>query len=185
MTETLHEELVKKHRKASALLVGGIEQALEQSEVDLNVAWNIEIFTRKGAQFLDEKLVNDPLHWLRDQKYANSLAPFEKGLKHWMEGQKDPTRYGDVVTDMYEAVEALAKIVTGRDKDLSANREAFASKLKLPKQYKMMLKEYVDFGCEYRHSPETNKSRTYPSEKDTETFIYMTGIFIRLAVQSK
>src|SRR5437870_11284417 len=36
MTETLHEELVKKHRKASALLVGGIEQALEQSEVDLN-----------------------------------------------------------------------------------------------------------------------------------------------------
>jgi len=43
--------------------------------------------------------------------------------------------------------------VTERDADLSANREKFASMLGLPEAYKKMLKEYIDFGCEYRHSP--------------------------------
>ena len=116
---------------------------------------------------------------------SDPSRPFEKGLKHWMEGHKNPERYGDVITDVYEAVEALAKSVTGRDADLSANREKFASVLTLPEAYSKMLKEYVDFGCEYRHSPETNKPRTYPSERDTEAFIYVTGVFLRLAMQTK
>jgi hypothetical protein len=67
------------------------------------------------------------LNWLRDARYENVLKPFEKGLKHWMEASKDPTRHGDVVTDMYEALEAIAKIVTRRDADLAGNREKICS----------------------------------------------------------
>ena len=167
-----------------ARFMGGVTTAVQNSEFDLEISWDGKRFTRRGAKLLDEKLVNEPLEWLRDPKYRNVLLPFEKGLKHWMEGHKNPERYGDVITDVYEAIEALAKLVTGRDADLSANREKFAALLGLPEAYKKMLKEYIEFGCEYRHSPETSKARTYPSERNTEAFIYVTGVFLRLAVQT-
>lgn len=187
MTEAVHTGLENQRFSPGTVagFVEGVATALQNSESDLEISWDGKIFTRRGAKLLDEKLVNEPLEWLRDPKYRNVIIPFEKGLKHWMEGQKNPARYGDVITDVYEALEALAKSVTGRDADLSANREKFAATLGLPEAYKKMLKEYIDFGCEYRHSPETSKPRTYPSERDTEAFIYMTGVFLRLAVQTK
>lgn len=183
MTEAVHSAIwaLDRYNTAKAL-ANGIVTALEMSEVDLEIDWNGTIFTRKGAKLLDDKLVNDPLHWLREKKYENVLKPFEKGLKHWMEVHKDTERCGDVVTDMYEALEALAKIVTGRESELAGNREKFAAELRLPEQYNRMLKEYIDFGCKYRHSPEVKTPRTYPSPNETEAFLYLTGVFIRFAV---
>ena len=169
--------------EAVAKLIKSVTAAVESSELDLEISWDGKIFTRKGAMLLDEKLVNEPLEWLRDPKYQNVLIPFEKGLKHWMEAHKNPQHCGDVITDVYEALEAMAKLVSGRDADLSANREKFGAVIGLPEAYKKMLKEYIEFGCEYRHSPETTKPRTYPSERDTEAFIYLTGVFLRLALQ--
>lgn len=187
MTEALRAGLTKQQYLPSSVhrFIQGVSTAVQNSEFDLEISWDGKIFTQKGVKLLDDKLVNDPLEWLRDPKYQNVVVPFEKGLKHWMEGHKNPDRYGDVITDVYEAVEALAKLVTGRDADVSANREKFAAVLGLPEAYKKMLKEYIDFGCEYRHSPEASKPRTYPSERDTEAFIYMTGVFLRLAMQTK
>jgi hypothetical protein len=187
MTEAVRAGLAKeRHSPATvAKFIEGVTTSIQNSEFDLEISWDSKIFTRKGATLLDDKLVNEPLEWLRDPKYRNVFVPFEKGLKHWMEGHKNPERYGDVITDVYEALEALAKLVTGRDTELAANREKFASVIKLPEAYSKILKEYIDFGCEYRHSPEKDKPRTYPSERDTEAFIYMTGVFLRLAVQTK
>lgn len=187
MTEAVHTGLANQRFSPDtvASFVEGVTTALQNSEFDLEISWDGKKFTRRGAKLLDEKLVNEPLEWLRDPKYRNVLVPFEKGLKHWMEGHKNPERYGDVITDVYEAVEALAKLVTAKDVDLSTNREKFASLIRLPEAYSKMLKEYIGFGCEYRHSPGKSKPRTYPSERDTEAFIYMTGVFLRLAVQTK
>jgi len=187
ITEAFRAALVQQRYSPNdmAMFIDGVTTTIQNSELDLEISWDGTIFTQKGARLLDEKLVNDPLDWLRDPKYRNVLVPFEKGLKHWMEGHKDPERYGDVITDVYEALEALAKLVTGRDTELAANREKLASVIKLPEAYSKILKEYIDFGCEYRHSPEKDKPRTYPSERDTEAFIYMTGVFLRLAVQTK
>jgi hypothetical protein len=185
MTEAIYLALVDKRWSPDVIVkfASDISKALEISEVDLEISWNGKIFTRKGAKLLDDRLVNDPLHWLREAKYENVRKPFEKGLKHWMEANKDPTRYGDVVTDMYEAIEAVAKIVTSRDSDLAGNREKFASELRLPEQYKRMLKEYDSFANEYRHAARPGKPRKHPPERDTEAFMYMTGLFIRLATQ--
>jgi hypothetical protein len=183
ITEAVYYALIIGAKEAARKFDRIIRFALSESEVDLDIAWNGQIFIKKGAQLLDERLINEPLHWLREPKYENVLKPFEKGLKHWMEGNKDPTRYADVITDMYEALEAVAKIVTGRNADLSGNREKFASKLRLPEQYKRMLKEYDSFANEYRHAASPRNARNYPSEPDTEAFMYMTGLFIRLATQ--
>lgn len=185
MTEAVHDGIWKMDRHDLAKqLSNGIVTALEMSEVDLEVEWNGQIFTRKGARLLDERLVNDPLSWLREAKQENVVKPFEKGLRHWMEAHKSRERCGDVVTDMYESLEALAKIVTNGDRELAANRERFASKIQMPEHYNRMLKEYIDFGCKYRHAAGLERPRTYPTLNETESFIYLTGVFMRFALQA-
>jgi len=85
---------------------------LHESEVDLGIHWENGYFVRTGAELLDQKLVNDVLRWLRDKSYQDILTPYEKGLRHFLEADKRPEMLADVITDTYEALEALAKIVT-------------------------------------------------------------------------
>lgn len=160
-----------------------LQNTISESEVDIGISWTDGIFTRTGAKYLDEGLVNEPLQWLSDPKYQNVLKPFQKGLQHYMESTKRPELLEDTVIAMYEALEALAKIVTRRPgKDLSANRELFVKKLGLNDYYKKMLDAYIAYACEYRHAVEEGKDRPIPSSKEVEAFVYTTGLFIRLAV---
>src|SRR5205085_4653646 len=108
-----------------------IESLLKDSEMDLAIRWENGRFIRSGAKLLDENLVNEPLHWLTDSKYMSVLAPYSKGLEHYLQATKRPELLSDVITDMYEALEALSKIITGRDsKDLSANAQLFLKEIK-------------------------------------------------------
>ena len=162
-----------------------IETILSLSEVDLGIQWRNGAFYKSGAKLLDEELVNEPLQWLSDPKYHNVLAPFEKGLRHFLEAHKYPERLADAVTNMYEAVEAIAKVVTGRAKrDLSGNAELFVKKLGLSDYYKKMLKDYILYANEFRHAVEEGEERVPPLPQEVEAFIYTTGLFIRLAVKS-
>jgi broad specificity phosphatase PhoE len=160
-----------------------IQLVIYQSETDLGIVWQEGHFIKRGAKFLDEGLVNEPLRWLRDPKYRNVLAPFKKGLSHFVESEKEPERLADTVTDMYEALEALAKVITERPrKDLSANAELFVKKLKLGDCYNKMLKDYISYANEFRHGVEEGRQRPLPSPREVEAFIYTTGLFIRLAI---
>jgi len=182
--EGLYQVLGDRHKEQETLS-NAVDIALAKSEVDLGISWKNGIFLKKGAALLDESLVNEPLRWLGDPAYQNVLAPFQKGLKHFLEGAKEPERLADSITDMYEATEALAKIVTNKPtKDLSALREDFISKLDLSELYKKMLREYIDYGCEFRHAIEQGKSRSWPAPHEAEAFVYLTGLFIRLAVEA-
>ena len=126
--------------------------------------------------------MNDPLSWLREKQYESVLGPFEKGLSHFVTAKSQPKMLSDVITDMYEALEALAKIVTGRDsKDLSANREDFVSKLGVSGAYSRILREYIAYANGYRHAAPNNTSRELANPKEVESFVYLTGLFIRLA----
>jgi hypothetical protein len=160
-----------------------IRWALSISEVDLNVEWDNGIFRKRGAELLDNHLVREPMKWLADAKYENVLAPFRKGLAHYLEASKNPEKLADTITDIYEALEAMAKIITGRNRDLSANRELFVSKLRLGGQYGKMLSDYIDYANDYRHGTEPSKARENPNPNEVEAFIYTTGLFIRLAIK--
>lgn len=143
------------------------------------------VFVRTGAPLLDEHLVNEPLRWLSEPKYKSVRQPFEKGLSHYLEAQNRPDRLADVITDMYEAVEALAKIITGRhNKDLSGNAERFISEVNTSKHYKTLLRDYISYGNEFRHAEREGRPRPPLSEPEVESFIYLTGLFIRLAVRT-
>ena len=161
-----------------------VRYALDESEVDLGIDWRDGIFTRKGAKLLDEFLVNEPIRWLADAAYHNVREPFEKSLRHFLESAKRPELLADAVTDAYEALEALAKIATGRDKDLSANYQLLLGKLNVSGQFKPLLKEYIEFANNFRHATNTTKPKPKLSIPEVELFIYLTGAMIRLTKES-
>jgi len=166
-------------RQLSAL----VRSVLEQSETDLGIRWENGKFVRSGARLLDQELVNEPLRWLADPKYENVRVPFEKGLTHFLNAERNPQLLSDVVTDVYEALETLSKIVTERaDRDLSANRELFIKKVGASDQYKTILKDYIDYACEFRHGVSEGKTKPGLTQSEVESFVYLTGLFIRLAI---
>jgi hypothetical protein len=160
-----------------------VHALLSGSEVDLGILWQKGKFLRTGAALLDEKLVNDVLHWLRTPGHETVLKPFEKGLKDLLHAHVKKDHLADVVTDMYEAVEALAKIVTDRPgKDLSSNREAFIAKVQASPEYKELLKDYIEYANRLRHAETEGRPKPNLSEREVESFVYLTGVFIRLAM---
>jgi len=161
-----------------------INFVLAESEVDLGVKWENRQFIRSGAKLLDEKLVNEPLRWLAKPEYENVYNPFAKGLSHFLKAEKDPKLLHDVITDMYEALEGLSKIVTGKhDKDLSANAELFIKIIKVSQGYKRILKEYISYANNFRHALKKGQKRPKLSINEVESFVYLTGLFIRLAIE--
>ena len=160
-----------------------VNLALWWSEIDLGIQWKKGIFIPSGAKLLDEQLVNESLLWLADNRYENVRIPFQNGLKTFLEINKDSSRLDAVVLNMYKAMEALAKIVTGRSsKDLSANTELLINKLKLNRFYANTLNNYIKYANEYcRHGGGESKPEVVLNPNEVETFIYITGIFIRLA----
>ncbi len=167
-------------------LSSAVEAILSISEIDLGIRWDNDHFLPSGAPVLDDKLVNDVLNCLTAPKYEGVRKPFHKGLEHLLQSVGKPQFLADVVTDTYEAVEALAKIVTGRDKDLSANAESFISAVKVSEGYKRILKEYIDYANKMgRHAGDKGQPKPTPTRKEVESFIYLTGLFIRLALVSE
>ena len=181
--EAIYEVFIRGNSYEAGKLVSLIQYAISLSETDIGIEWRNGAFWPSGAKLLDEALVNENLKWLADKGYHDVLVPFEKGLRHFLESHTKSERLGDVITDVCEAVEALAKVVTGRDRDLSSNAELFISKLKLSDYYKKMLKDYIDYANDYRHAAKLGEKKKPLARNEVEAFIYMSGLFIRLAVQ--
>lgn len=160
-----------------------IIKTLNESEIDVDVRWENGRFIRSGAKSLDDKLINESLRWLSEQKHQSVLQPYSKGLEHFLQASKRPELLSDAITDMYEALEALAKIVTGRDKDLSTNAQLFIKDVSASEAYKNILKEYISYANNFRHAVGGNRTRPNLTINEVESFIYLTGIFIRLAVK--
>jgi hypothetical protein len=174
-------EAFYEHSKTRTWADHDVKQILADSEIDLGIRWNNGHFLPSGSQVLDEKLVNDVLGSLSSKEYGGVLAPFQKGLEYFLRSINKPETLADVVRDMYESLEALAKIVTGNGKDLSANSELFISRSKISDEYKPILKAYISYANEFRHAADKGQKKAPPSRKEVESFIYLTGLFIRLA----
>lgn len=177
--EDLYEVIPSKRSEIDEI----VKALIKESEVNLSICWKKGKFFREGAPILDEKLVNNVLGWFESPHLKSVLSPFQKGLRHLLDSESRPELVNDVITDMYETLEALTKIVTGRpDKDLSANRELFLSKVKASEKYKQILKDYIDYGNDFRHAAKPETPHPQITLKEAESFVYLTGLFIRLAM---
>ena len=157
--------------------------ALHETGTSLSVTWENGYFLPQGAENLDRGLVNEPLRWLRRAGLDNIYKPFEKALLHYRESSEQPEKLRDVVTDMYEALEATAQIVNDNDKDLSANAQKFIANLRLSNQHSEMLRAYIDYANKFARHARNAKAKKDIGNAETENFIYLTGIFIRFAIQ--
>jgi hypothetical protein len=163
-----------------------INRILEKSELDLGVKWEEGIFVPTGAGLLDEELVNEPLRWLKEARYKNVYDPFAKGLHILLKSNKDPELLSSIPAEMYKALEALAKIVTGRDKTLDGNAEKFIAEIGVTEEYKPILKDYLKYAHEAsRHAPNVTRNVPTLDLREVESFVYLTGLFIRLAISRK
>jgi hypothetical protein len=165
-----------------------IFRLLRMSEVDLEVSWQNGKFHATGAKELDDALVNDVLVWLRNPIYVTVRQPFEKSLDHLLRARAKPELLSDVITDAYEALEALAKIVTGKDQGLDAIQNLFLKQISASEEYTQILneclKKYRPFAHKFRHGAASPEKRPSIGYAETESFVYLTGLFIRLVVSS-
>ena len=163
-----------------------MKEAFKQNEVELGVRWEDGKFLRTGAGLLDARLVNDPLHWLRATPLLSGvLAPFERGLSNLVQAGPNPNVLPDVVNAMYESLEAMAHLVTGRLKaDLSANRELFLSKIEAPEAYKAILTEYTEYANDLVRHAREGAPKPKLSLPEVESFVYLTGLFLRMVIES-
>jgi hypothetical protein len=159
-----------------------INDIIEAAEVPLGIRWHLGKFYPQGDKLLDEKLVEGPLSWLMQRGLKTVAGPFEKALQCLLAGEKDADRLRHAVTDSCEALEAMAKIVTGEDqRDLSANAHAFLEAIGASAQYGKLLWRFIDLANRFRHAPSVEKPRPPLSYKEAEFFVYLTGAFLRLA----
>lgn len=166
----------------AASLSQRIEAVLSLAEVDLGIRWHEGRFLPSGSTYLDEHLVNDVLGCLAHQPYEGVRKAFNKGLDLFLHSLHKPVLLADVITDMYEALEGLAKITTGKDRDLSSNAELFLKGIQVSDLYKPILKEYLVYGNKIRHAGKDGQPKPDLTRKEVESFMYQTGMFIRLAV---
>ena len=157
-----------------------IQGLLSDSELDLDVRWRDGSFYPAGARELDESLVNHNLDWLSEQGLETVLAPYRKGLRHFLEAQARPELLNDVVTDMYEAFEAMLRVVTGRNRADRETREVFLNQFGAIGLLGLS-QQYVEYAHSFRHADDPVNRRTLPTEGEVEAFVYLTGVFLRLA----
>lgn len=178
-------EALYKYPRWTSFTNMAVKSIIDDTEVDIGIRWDMDNghFLPAGAPVLDDALVNDPLNLLKTAEYKGVSEAFSKGLDHFLHSTKNLSLLTNVLTDMHEALEAIAKLVCQNEKELSANREAFISSLGLADPYKRMLKEYIDYANKFgRHAGPQGMPKPVPSRKEVEAFIYLTGLFIRLAV---
>lgn len=180
--EIAYEALPRKSQKEK--FNSTINWIINNSEIDLGIIWKDGVFIRSGAKQLDRVLIIENLQWLSQHEYNTVLTDFEKGLSDYLESINKPVKLSDVITDMYKSLESLVKIILKNNKDISANREKFIGTLKLSKYYSKMLGDYIEYANEYsRHGVQETTQKPQINRNEVESFIYMTGLFIRLAIQ--
>lgn len=153
-----------------------IERVLQQCACDIGVRWKDGFFYPSGAEELDKPLVGDVLTWLKD--YPDEEKNYQAALRHYGAGDCLP----DVVTNCYSAIEGIARKILGNNARLDQNEKALLAQVGLSDGWKKVLHEYVLYAHYYRHADPVRHDIT---PQEAEAYLYMTGLIIRLAIESK
>ena len=154
-----------------------IELALASAATDLGIRWKSGLFYPSGAKELDEKLINDNLDFL--QTWPDVRAQFSTALTHFRSSLQNVAGRKDAITNAYSAVEGLARATLSNDKSFDNNSNALVDFTGLPSEYKNIVHYYKQIAHRYssRHAGEEF------SHSETEAFIYLTGLLMRLILE--
>lgn len=171
-----HIQYRSNHEKGQVILSEGIEFVLSKCSCDIGARWKDGFFYPAGAEELDKPLIEETMTWLKD--YPNESMNYRTALQCYMaEGS-----LADVITNCYSAIEGVARNILGNQKNLDNNKDELLAKIGLSDGWKSILANYVRYAHDYRHaSPE----RHGISKQEAEAYLYMTGLIIRLIIESK
>jgi len=171
-----HIGLLDSREKGQKCLSAGIEAALSRCACDIGVTWKEGFFYPAGAEELDKPLVEETLTWLGD--YPDERKDYERALQCYSAGEA----LGDVIKNCYSAVEGVARKVLGNQKTLDNNKDELLAKLNLSDGWKSLLANYIKYAHDYRHA---SAERHEIKKQEAEAYFYMTGLIIRLTIESK
>jgi hypothetical protein len=152
-------------------LSDNIEVALSRCTCDIGVRWKDGFFYPAGAEELDKPLVEEILTWLID--YQDERKDYQRALECYLAGGS----LGDVIKNCYSAIEGVVRKVLGNERTLDNNKGELLAKLKLSDGWKSILANYIVYAHDYRHA---SAERHEITKQETEAYLYMTGLIIRL-----
>ena len=171
-----HIKLKSDRDKGRKWLSKNIDVILSLCACDIGVRWKEGFFYPAGAEELDKPLIEETLTWLND--YSNERKDYKGALQIYLAGEPLP----DVIKNCYSAVEGVVRKVLGNSKTLDNNKDALLAKINLSDGWKSLLANYIKYAHDYRHaSPERHDI----TKQEAEAYLYMTGLIIRLTIESK
>jgi len=153
-----------------------IELALSRCSCDIGIRWKEGFFYPTGAEELDESLIEETLTWLND--YPGERKDYQKALECSLKVDS----LTDVIDNCYLAIEGLTRKILGNDKTLDNNKEQLLRKIDLSDGWKSILATYINYAHNYRHA---SGQRHKITKQESEAYLYMTGLIIRLIIESK
>ena len=172
-----HIRMNRDKDKGRKWLSAAIEGALSRCTCDIGVRWKEGFFYPSGAEELDKPLIEDVLTWLKD--YPSVEKDYRLALRHYSEGQS----LSDVMTNCHAAVEGIAQCILGNTKNLDSNKEALLTQIGVSKRWGGFLANYIKYTNDHRHTRSGERHNAAPQE--VEACLYMTGLIIRLTIESK
>lgn len=153
-----------------------IELVLSRCSCDIGIRWNEGFFYPAGADELDESLIEETLTWLND--YPDERKDYQRALECYLKEDS----LADVIKNCYLAIEGVTRKVLGNDKTLDNNKDELLRKMNLSDGWKSMLATYIKYAHDYRHA---SGQRHEIKKQEAEGYLYMTGLIIRLIIESK
>lgn len=151
-----------------------IEVSLKNSLVDLGIRWRQGMFYPSGAKNLDQDLIDAPFDWLAE--FKDIQGDFREAL-----GSYYKKNYPAAVDHCYLAVEELTRKILRNNKVIKNNFDGLLKAVNLSNEWKGILNKWYFFANEYKRHASSKRSSLV--EEETEAFIYLTGIILRLVLK--
>ena len=157
-----------------------VNHALNQP-ISIGITWREGKFYPEGVEEFDEKLITDVLKWLEKKPKVKIL--YKNALDHYSQSINDPVKRKDVLVNSFQAVEQITKdFLVSPKESFDNNFNTLVDKLQLEKEWKKIFNSYKELNKEFgRHSG--TKTDFIPNQEDTEAFLYLSGLIIRLIIQ--
>lgn len=157
-----------------------VAHALNQP-ISIGVSWRDGRFYPEGVEEFDEKLISDVLKWLETKPKIQAL--YKNALDQYSQSLSDPIKRKDVISNSFQAVEKLTQeFLESPKQSFDNNFNDLVNKLRLDKEWKKIFNSYRELSKEFgRHAGRTDNF--IPNQEDTEAFLYLSGLIMRLALQ--
>jgi len=149
--------------------------------ISLGVSWRDGKFYPEGVEEFDEKLIEDVIKWLESKPKISVL--YKNALDHYSQSISDSVKRKDVISNAFQAVEQLTRgYLESKKSSFDNNFNALVDKLAINKEWKKIFNSYRELSKEFgRHAG--SGDNFIPSQEDTEAFLYLSGLIMRLVLQ--